>query len=358
MIELAVVTAIGSIALALLLPAVLNAREAARRSQCLQNLKQIGLATHHYSDMHGRFVPAYVAVFNSQCAEVCFCGQAGAYNDFNLHTWGSLLLPFLDAGTLYERINPKAPLFSPIDMTSTVGLKYTALNSGCQGTDPCAASRPAAKVLPTFVCPTSPRLQNPFVEKTQDWNCFWSCFGFTRVSGASDYHAIGGYYHELLSFYTAMNGGHPPTDRRGVLNDRDCGVPIGNIVDGLSTTILCTESAGLPDLWIRGVKTTLPTPVQNWTVSNPGGCWSCFRNAELWVTGSSFSGLERGSASAICVINCTNETYLNFVYSFHPGGGNVAFCDGSARLINQSISAVVMCNLVTYRGNEIVGNNF
>ncbi|HEX4072761.1 MAG TPA: DUF1559 domain-containing protein, partial [Planctomycetaceae bacterium] len=249
-------------------------------------------------------------------------------------------------------------LFSPIDMTATVGQKYTALNSGCPDTDPCAKTRPSAQIVPTYICPTSPRSNNPFVEKTQDWNCFWSCFGFTRMSAASDYHAIGGYYRELLSFYTAANCGKPPSDRRGVLNDRDCGVLIQNITDGLSTTIFCAETGGLPDLWIRGVKKTLPTPVEGWVVSNPGGCWACFRNAELWVIGSSYSGLAKGTASAICVFNCTNETYLNFIYSFHPGAGGVALCDGSSRMLNQSISPVVLCNLVTYRGGEPVGSNF
>jgi prepilin-type N-terminal cleavage/methylation domain-containing protein/prepilin-type processing-associated H-X9-DG protein len=357
-IEVAVATAIVSLMAAVLLPAVMQAREAARRNQCLDNLKQISLASANYADVFGRFVPAYTATFNQDCPQVCLCGQISTYNDFNLHTWGSLLLPYLDAGITYDRINSNAPLFSPIDMTAHSGRTYTALNSGCMATDPCAAQRPLAKIISTYVCPESPRTNNPFVEKTQCWNCFWSCFGFTRLSAASDYHAIGGFYHELLSFYTAMNGGKPPLDRRGILNDRDCGVPVANVIDGLSHTIFCAETGGLPDLWIRGRKQPLPSPVEGWVVSNPGGCWGCFRNAELWVTGSSFSGVAPGSVSATCVFNCTNETYLNFIYSFHPGAGNVAMCDGSARVLNQSISVIVLCNLVTYRGGEVVGSNF
>lgn len=357
-VELTVATGIISLLAAILLPAVMNARESARSKHCLNNLKHIALAADNYTDIHGRLVPAYVATFNGNCPCVCWCGQISTYNDFNLHTWGSLLLPELEASTLYDRIDPKSPLFSPIDMTTASGQKFTAPNSGCPATDDCAGNRPLATLVPTYICPTSPRTQNPFVEKTQDWNCFWSCFGFTRLSGASDYHAIGGYYHELLNFYTAHNGGKPPIDRRGVLNDRDCGVPLANIIDGLSSTIFCAESAGRPDLWVRGVKLSLPTPVENWTVSNPGGCWGCFRNAELWVTGSSFSGLAHGSASAICVFNCSNETYLNFVYSFHPGSGGLSFCDGSARMVSQVISPIIMCDLVTYRGSEVIGTNF
>jgi prepilin-type N-terminal cleavage/methylation domain-containing protein len=357
LIEVTVATAIFSVLVAVLLPAVMSAREAARSVQCLNNLRGIVLAAQNYADVYGRFVPAYVATFDSNCPSVCWCGQISTYNDFNLHTWGSLLLPHLDAAPLSERIDRNAPLFSPIDMSAHSGRTYTSLNSGCPSTDACAANRPTAAVVSIFVCPTSPRTVNPFVEKTQDWNCFWSCFGFTRLSGASDYHAVGGYYHQLLSYYTAATG-KSPLDRRGVLNDRDCGVPPSAITDGLSTTIFCTEMAGLPDLWIRGMQYSLPTPVEGWTVSNPGGCWGCFRNAELWVVGSSFSGRALGTSSAICVFNCTNETYLNFIYSFHPGKGGVSLCDGSARMISQSISVVVLCNLVTYRGGEIVGSNF
>ncbi|HEX4072739.1 MAG TPA: DUF1559 domain-containing protein, partial [Planctomycetaceae bacterium] len=111
-VELVVATAIGALLMAVMLPAVMNSREISRRSQCLNNLKQISLANLNYNDIHGRFVPAYVATFNANCPEVCFCGQISTYNNFNLHTWGSLLLPFLEAQTLYDRIDVKSPLFS------------------------------------------------------------------------------------------------------------------------------------------------------------------------------------------------------------------------------------------------------
>jgi type II secretory pathway pseudopilin PulG len=356
-VELVVVAAIVTILVATLLPAVMSAREAARRSQCLDNLRNISLATLNYAEIFGRYVPAYTAVFDGNCAQVCWCGQYGTYNDFNLHTWGERLLPYLEAGTIYERIDQKSPMFSPINMTATSARNYTSLNSGDPATDSCAASRPLASVMNTYVCPNAPRRGNPFVEKTQDWNCFWSCFGFMRTSGGSDYHALGGYYRELASYYLRVNG-RPAADRQGVLNDRDCGVSPGKIIDGLSTTLLCGESAGMPNLWIRGVETPLPSPVMHWTVSNPGGCWGCFRNAEVWIRGSTFDGQAFATSFSACVFNCSNEAYLNFIYSFHPGAGGAAFCDGSARMLNQNISAIVMCNLVTYRGHEVVGTNF
>jgi prepilin-type N-terminal cleavage/methylation domain-containing protein len=365
LIELLIAIAIIAVLIALLLPAVQSAREAARRNQCRNNLKQIVLAAHGYNDANQRFCPAYVAVFDPACPRVCKCGQPSTYNDFNMHTWGSLLLPYLEADAVYQSIDPKAPLFSP--WKSPTGACYTALNSGCPTIDPCAATRPIAKVIPIYLCPTSPRSENPFLEKTQYWNCVYptccaECFKFTRTSGASDYIAVGGYWKQLENYYKSVTGKFT-LDHHGVLNDTDGGVAMFKITDGTSTTVFCTENAGHPDFWVRGVeggpqKHPFPTPIFNFVVSNPGGCWGCFRNAENWAQGSSFSGLEKASNLASCVFNCSNENSVGFIFSFHPGSGGVAMSDGSARIISENISVTVLCNLMTYRGHEVVPDKF
>ena len=92
-----VVIAIIAVLIALLLPAVQQAREAARRSQCKNNLKQIGLALHNYHDSHGMFTPA---IYNA--------GDFGGttYYSFSLnHTGWTMLLPYLDQGPLYNQFN-------------------------------------------------------------------------------------------------------------------------------------------------------------------------------------------------------------------------------------------------------------
>jgi prepilin-type N-terminal cleavage/methylation domain-containing protein len=94
LVELLVVIAIIGILIALLLPAVQAAREAARRSQCSNNLKQIGLALHNYHDTHKVF-PAST-----------YCYPAGITNDIqHSHTWMETLLPFLELGTSHDRID-------------------------------------------------------------------------------------------------------------------------------------------------------------------------------------------------------------------------------------------------------------
>jgi prepilin-type N-terminal cleavage/methylation domain-containing protein len=362
LIELLVVIAIIAVLISLLLPAVQAAREAARRSQCRNNLKQIGLAAANYSDVNQCFPMPFTTIYNHNQSGICHCGQRGCYNDWNMHTWGTMLLGFMEANTIYQKIDQNSPNFSPWTPPCG-GLPYTAKNSGCVSSDACAAVRPTATAIPAWVCPSSPRIQNPFTEKTQCWECNFHacCFQTTRLNGASDYTAICGYgcccCIGLSQWYT-LNGGKSRCCA-GVLNDNDITVPYEKIFDGTATTIFCSEMAGKPDVWLRGVKGTLPTPNHGYTVSNPGGCWACFTNGANYVLGSSFTGgVPASSTSPVCFFNCTNEHKYNLIYSFHPGSGGVVMCDGSAHMLSENISVIVMCNLVTYKGHEVVTDTF
>jgi hypothetical protein len=144
------------------------------------------------------------------------------------------------------------------------------------------------------------------------------------------------------------------------------------ITDGTSSTILTTEMAGRPCLWVRGGCGTYPPGRQTrysilrckggtkpgcaFTVSNPGGCWGCIKNGESWVSGTNFYGTWPSPAShaPVCFFNCSNEHDAGFVYSFHPGSGGVAFSDGSAHMISENISVLVLIPLITYNGHEVV----
>ncbi len=95
LIELLVVIAIIAILIALLLPAVQQAREAARRSQCKNNLKQLGLAMHNYHETYKMFPPGVVNATNCTAANTNY-----------LWGWGSYLLPMLDQAPLYQQLSP------------------------------------------------------------------------------------------------------------------------------------------------------------------------------------------------------------------------------------------------------------
>jgi len=133
LIELLVVIAIIAILIALLLPAVQQAREAARRSQCKNNMKQIGLALHNYHGTH-RIFPSIRMLDLKQYAGSCTAGwqRPGGFS------WRVMLLPFLDQGTIYNQINWDDHL----------------IGTSCGGTNSFAVADKT--VLPAFLCPSDP----------------------------------------------------------------------------------------------------------------------------------------------------------------------------------------------------------
>jgi prepilin-type N-terminal cleavage/methylation domain-containing protein/prepilin-type processing-associated H-X9-DG protein len=369
LIELLVVIAIIAVLISLLLPAVQAAREAARRTQCRNNLKQIGLAAHNYHDVAKAFPPAYFMVYNQNAPPCgCSCGVPGCYNDFNLHVWGEMLLPYMEATTVYNRIDKNSPYLSPICI---LGVKYTAHNSGngCPGAgacyDPCAATRPEAAAIPAWVCPSAPRTSNPFQETTQCFYC-GALKNAKRCQGASDYTASAGWHCNLYGAFKVMTG----CRYRGDCSNFRCGVmpcPSGfaaqvsveMILDGTQTTIFCMENAGRPDYWVKGVKMPLPTLIHGYN-PNPGGCWGCAESASVYVNGTNYAGTAKGQQNPplVCFINCTNEKNSNFCYSFHPGSAGILMCDGSAHMISENISLIVFGEMVTFRGREPATDTF
>jgi hypothetical protein len=280
-----------------------------------------------------------------------------------LHTWPERLLPFVEANAVYNRICMNAPIFSPICLPGVpCPTKYTVANSGCPCLDPCAYKRAAATVVPTYVCPSCPRTQNPFVEVNAIYQACFPCFAFRRINGALDYQGLCEIFASANAFYThtagiQCGGGMMQMGPKGVFWSF-----LSNY-GGLSTTLFCTEMAGRPDCWTRAGKMPLPTPIAN-RVFNSGGAWAS-PNAASYFQGSDFTGLTTPSCfsysncpSPVCFINCTNEVTYNAIFSFHPGSGGIAMCDGSARMISENISIVTFVRLMTPRGHEAVTDQF
>src|SRR5229473_2794748 len=120
LIELLVVIAIIAVLVALLLPAVQQAREAARRSQCKNNLKQIGIALHNYHDTMNVFPPALIS--SGRCSPTTNAVECALYRPVLNTTGFVLLLPYLDQGPMYNAYN--------FNVASSVSSPYGRPDSG------------------------------------------------------------------------------------------------------------------------------------------------------------------------------------------------------------------------------------
>ncbi len=119
---------------------------------------------------------------------------------------------------------------------------------------------------------------------------------------------------------------------------------ITDIKDGTENTILLTEDAGRPRAWVAGV------PGEDQIVL---GCGWCGFNNPLTIRGSTPGGQAHPGT---CAINCNNDGEL---YSFHPGGANAVFADGSVRFLRANMPIKVLAALVTRAGGEVVpGDEF
>jgi prepilin-type N-terminal cleavage/methylation domain-containing protein len=364
LIELLVVIAIIAVLIALLLPAVQAAREAARRTQCRNNLKQMALGAHNYHDVNNFFPPSFLLNVGPILTALQFgCGN-NCPDNIDIHMWGERLLPFIEATNVYRKICMNGPIFAPL--CSCVVPKYCQPNSG--GCCVCGFTRPAAQVVPGYVCPSSPRSLNPFKEFSLI-GCLL-CQGGVPLfphywAGASDYQAINTFCKPGLqcAYRLITTGCLNKCDQKcceGVMtNNVKEAVSIDMITDGTSTTIFCAELAGRPDLWVRGVKMPLTSLQPNGFTGgatptvNGGGCWGCLDNGYFSLYGSTPSGLASTGVGPVCFINCTNQQMLG-LYSFHPGACGFAFCDGSAHMVSENIGIVPFVRLITFRGNRPV----
>jgi prepilin-type N-terminal cleavage/methylation domain-containing protein/prepilin-type processing-associated H-X9-DG protein len=295
LVELLVVIAIIAVLIGLLLPAVQKVREAASRMSCSNNLKQIGLALHNYHDTHGRFPPG--AVYGP-------FPEAGVTNMVN-HGFIPFLLPYIEQQTLAGRyrwdVNYNDP---PNQDVVTTQLKILQ----------CPSAEP-----------------NRLVTEAE----FPSAWFGGRKSACSDYNGIQGMDATLARPpYSLID---PVGNYEGILT-RNRIVRVTDITDGTSNTILVAEDAGRPKRWQAG------QPVKD-----------VYGNGASWATAGLLMGQGSTPDGAMqpgrCAINCTNNRE---VYSFHPGGANAVFADGSVHFLKESMSMRVFASLVTRAGDEVV----
>jgi prepilin-type N-terminal cleavage/methylation domain-containing protein/prepilin-type processing-associated H-X9-DG protein len=304
LIELLVVIAIIAALIALLLPAVQSAREAARRSQCTNNLRQVGIAMHNYADVQGGFPPTAFGVSRPDLEQ--FGG------------WGVQILGFIEQPQVYAAYN--------FGLGFHLAPNQTAVRS----------------VLSVYICPATPRPPAPV----------FGVVKFTGSTGNPDFTlaAAPGDYFTARSFVDPWNPSSTQVEHFGAL-DQAVHTPLRTITDGLSNTMLAYECAGKPDYYERGRYVHgFPTPsspnaVDRWWSH---GAWAGFMNMRI----VSFTGGQY-EYDGPCVINCNNG--WNGSYSFHPGGMNTLACDGSVRFLKETTAKTVIKAFVSKGEGEVVG---
>ncbi len=311
LIELLVVIAIIGVLIGLLLPAVQAAREAARRAQCTNNLKQMGLALHNYESAHGVFPPGWVAYFETEHHDEHLAPRGRAQNEalegWPGWAWGSMILNQVEQGPLYNAINFNLPVHHHANIT----VRLSRINS--------------------FLCPSDGAPATVPVRNEEDTETI------TEVSTGN---------------YVGSNGIGEigPDDGQGMffLNSR---VRISDIRDGTSNTFAVGERSFhlAPSTWMGRVP-------GGWNFKTPPekGGDARFRSfphpAYSFVI--STVGLEDPPRTPNNPV-AHPEDY----WSYHPGGVNFAFGDGSVRFIKNSIAPQVFQALATRGGNEIVSSD-
>lgn len=316
LIELLVVIAIIGILIGLLLPAVQKVREAAMRTQCLNNLKQIGLACHAYHDTNSKFQKGYILRTSSTSTAPNPASSGPTINRENNGTFIAIL-PYIEQGSLYSM------------------WKWQPASYATNCTGPSGGGN-STQQIKTYMCPT------------QSGSATWPF----EIVASNQYLALTSYtgnagtraYNGCRETCTTGPGGQEPGD--GIFY-ADSQVAMTSITDGTSNTILFGE---------RHYRETGPCTsngVIPWNLADWGG-WG--------VTNGTNNGLGDNGGSSWVPINftCTSASdsgrRLNAWGSPHTGGAQFSFADGSSRFLSTSTDLVTLQALSTRAGNEPISN--
>lgn len=294
LVELLVVIAIIGVLIAMLLPAVQAAREAARRMACCNNMKQLVVALHVYESTYGAF-------------------PAGGMKEGNQLSWHARVLPYLEQKSLYEQVD--------------WGDSYPNILDELYN-----------ESMPMFWCPSvggKESRRGVWVSCRRPRGSSTGQYAFTShyngVAGPYDGNPLGPYPHINGSEHHSACGG--ASDRRGWALGGilyvDSEVTLGDISDGSSNTLLIGERVRGETSWLAGVSNSVSWPCDS----------AAMKNLEF-------------------EINLDLKEPLHYLGnsrpfgSFHPGGANFAFADGSVQFMDQATSLYTLWSMASRAGGE------
>jgi prepilin-type N-terminal cleavage/methylation domain-containing protein len=314
LIELLVVIAIIAVLIALLLPAVQQAREAARRTQCKNNLKQMGLAIHNYNDTFGKLPSNTGRIAANGNWEVC-CD-----NGANAHTF---LLPYIDQAPLYNSINFNVGAAAPDGLNN----KYPLNSTG---------PKPFYNVIiAAFKCPSDTADANqPYTNYCFSQGPQTSC----PPAGSSCTQYGNPALTPSVSFGSCNQMNADPNNVKGVYSNQGYSARFRDITDGLSNTIFmgetrpeCSDHETNSWAYVNAHWMTTSAPINFNTCPNTPGYTgtNCNWNAQ-WVVSMGYK-------------------------SRHVGGAHFLLGDGTVRFISENVDYVTYQRLGSRADNNPVG---
>ncbi|WP_435016224.1 DUF1559 domain-containing protein [Tundrisphaera sp. TA3] len=314
LIELLVVIAIIAVLIALLLPAVQAAREAGRRAQCTNNMKQMGIALHNYHDINGAFPPP--RLLTGSCTTINAVGPGRVLNT----TGFAMILAQMEQTAMANAYNFSLPSSESVNANNTVN--NVLIGSAMANTTVCGSK------IATFQCPSDEEMP---VDTVNTAGANW------RFNGRrSNYKFCVGQYSDSNCAATA---GAPNSAIRAMFFS-DLSTGLKDIQDGSSNTTCVGESFQR-------------TYSDNWGTWWGTGTHTSVHGMALPPTNASYPQyLPNGKYT-----NAANTRKLPYAWTMgskHPGGMNMLFGDGSVRFIKDTINPSTWWSINTISGGEIV----
>ncbi len=322
LIELLVVIAIIAVLIALLLPAVQSAREAARRIQCVNNLKQLGLAMHNYHQAINAFPIGALGIRSP----TLYARAGDPTGKVNRRTWAFLILPYVEQGSMYNAVNFSLPFNPPIG----------------------AANETVSAVLvPGFLCPDDPTVNQIDQDNRREGNYV---VNWGNTNWSQDMFAG---YNPFVGNPLLQQGNPVPFLGAPFTMDRAYGIQ--NITDGTSNTLLMAEvvigaTEGAKGYEHRGdiynddyncamfmAYTTPNSTIPDWVAN--GYCRYPYQT------------------NPPCISSPKALNAYNAARSYHPGGVNALMADGSVKFFKSTIAVMTWRALSTTIGGEVVSSD-